>query len=65
MRILEKSLRLWSGLTIAIFVILHLINHSLGLVSLEAMEGMRAYMSAIWFDFPGAVPLFFVFVFSL
>ena len=25
----------------------------LGLISLEAMEGMREYMSAVWFDLPG------------
>ena len=57
LRTTEKRLRLWSGLTIAVFVIPHLINHSLGLISLEAMEWMRGYMSVIWFDLPGAAIL--------
>ena len=72
LRAVEKSLRLWSGLIISIFVILHLINHTLGLISLEAMEGMRSYLSVIWFDFPGAAFLmgafllhFFLSLFSL
>ena len=71
-RSLEKRLRLWSGLIIAIYVVPHLINHALGLISLELMESMRRYMSAIWFDLPGVAVIlgafsihFFLSLFSL
>ena len=68
----EKRLRLWSGLVLVIYVIPHLINHSLGLISLNTMESMREGMSAIWFGLPGAPILigafllhFFLSLFSL
>ena len=38
----ERKLRLWSGLLIAAYVVLHLSNHALGLVSIAAMERARA-----------------------
>ena len=44
----ERRIRLWSGLLVALFVIPHIINHALGLVSFEAMEAMRKVLSAIW-----------------
>ena len=44
----ERKLRLWSGLLIASFVVLHLSNHTLGLVSIEAMERAREWMQAFW-----------------
>ena len=36
-----RRLRLWSGLVLFVYVATHLANHSLGLISLEAMEGGR------------------------
>ena len=44
----ERKLRLWSGLLIATFVVLHLSNHALGLVSIDAMERARGWMQAFW-----------------
>ena len=44
----ERKLRLWSGLLIAAFVVLHLSNHALGLVSIGAMERAREWMQALW-----------------
>jgi len=68
----EKRLRLWSGLIVTIYVIPHLINHSLGLISLDAMEAMRRVMAVIWFGPPGGPILlaafllhFFLSLFSL
>ena len=68
----EKRLRLWSGLIVTIYVIPHLINHALGLISLDAMEAMRKVMAAIWFGPPGGPILlaaflihFFLSLFSL
>ena len=45
---MEKKLRLASGLVMALFVILHLINHSLGLISLAWMEAYRKPFVAFW-----------------
>lgn len=45
---IERRLRLWSGLLIAAFVVLHLCNHALGLVSIEAMERAREWMGTLW-----------------
>ena len=44
----ERKLRLWSGLLIAAYVVLHLSNHALGLISIEAMDGAREWMQALW-----------------
>lgn len=50
----EKRLRLWSGILVTLYVIPHLINHAVGLVSLEAMEAMRKVLAVIWQGSPGA-----------
>ena len=46
--LVERKLRLWSGLLIATYVVLHLANHALGLISIEAMERVREWMQALW-----------------
>ena len=46
--LVERKLRLWSGLLVAAYVVLHLANHALGLISIEAMERMREWMQAVW-----------------
>ena len=46
--LVERKLRLWSGLLIAAYVVLHLANHALGLISIEAMERVREWMQALW-----------------
>ncbi|OUR76305.1 hypothetical protein A9Q83_15460 [Alphaproteobacteria bacterium 46_93_T64] len=50
-------LRLYSGLVLMLFLTLHLINHSLGLISLEAMEAGRLLFIGIWRSLPGTVIL--------
>ena len=45
---MERRLRLWSGLLIAVYVVLHLANHALGLISIAAMERAREGMQAFW-----------------
>ncbi len=44
----ERKLRLWSGLVITAYVVPHLANHALGLVSIAAMECAREGMQAFW-----------------
>ncbi|MFT5112818.1 MAG: adenylate cyclase [Parasphingorhabdus sp.] len=48
MNIWERRLRLYSGLVMSIYVIQHLINHGLGVVSFDAMEDWREFWSPIW-----------------
>src|SRR2546425_6700416 len=43
-----RRFRLWSGLVLFAYVTTHLANHSLGLVSLDAMEAGRVYFLALW-----------------
>ncbi len=48
MRKLERRLRLISGLLIACFVVPHFLNHSLGVVSIDAMDRLRTVLAAGW-----------------
>ena len=45
-----RRLRLWSGLVIALFVTMHLLNHAFGVLSLEAMDEARPYLTAVWWN---------------
>ncbi len=45
---LTRRLRLGSGLIMALFVSLHLGNHALGLISIEAMETARSWHALLW-----------------
>jgi adenylate cyclase len=44
----RSRLRLWSGCVLLVYVTLHLSNHALGLISLDAMEAGRAWFLALW-----------------
>jgi adenylate cyclase len=50
---IQKRLRLFTGLVMATFVVLHLINASLGIASIAAMEAMRGVLVVIWGSIPG------------
>ena len=53
-----QRLRLWSGLILMFYAMMHFINHGLGHVSLEAMHTMLATGSAIWTSLPGTIVLY-------
>ena len=55
-------LRLWSGCVLFTYVTLHLMNHALGLVSLDAMEAGRWWFVALWRNPIGAVALYSAFI---
>ena len=57
-RLSIRDIRLFSGLAIGAFITSHLINHALGLVSIEAMEAYRKVHSAIWQSPPGVLVLY-------
>src|SRR5919197_639704 len=44
----RSRLRLWSGCVLFLYVTLHLSNHTLGLISLDAMEAGRLWFLALW-----------------
>jgi len=49
---------LWSGLVLFIYVATHLVNHALGLISLEAMETGRDWFIRMWRHPVGTVALY-------
>jgi adenylate cyclase len=48
MTLLERRLRLGTGLFLAVYITQHLLNHSLGLISYELMDGTRGLLANIW-----------------
>ncbi len=55
---LFRALRLWSGVTLFVYVFSHLANHAIGLISLPAMEDALAAFSLVWRSMPGSVALY-------
>lgn len=53
LRAMKHHLRLWSGLVLFAYVTLHLINHMLGLWSLEVMERVQILRSTVTRSLPG------------
>jgi adenylate cyclase len=53
-----RRIRLASGLVLFAYVLSHLLNHAVGLVSLAAMEGARVVFMAAWGSWPGLVLLY-------
>ncbi|MFO1087600.1 MAG: adenylate/guanylate cyclase domain-containing protein, partial [Reyranellaceae bacterium] len=41
-------LRLWSGYVLFFYVVTHLLNHALGLISLRVLETGHAWFALIW-----------------
>jgi adenylate cyclase len=54
---LAQKLRILSGLVLFTFVFFHLSNHALGIWSIEAMEAMQAWRTAITRSVPGTIVL--------
>lgn len=52
-----RRIRLYSGLVLFCFVATHLLNHALGLISLQAMEAGRWLFIAVWRNPVGSVLL--------
>ena len=53
-----RRIRLASGLVLFAFVATHLLNHALGLVSLEALEAGRWWFLALWRNLPATLLLY-------
>ena len=55
---LERRLRLLTGLILAVYVTAHFLNHALGLWSVEAMEAYRRANALVWQSPVGTVALY-------
>lgn len=55
---MARRLRLWSGLVLFVFVGTHLLNHALGVISLDAAENGRLVFLAVWRNPVGTVLLY-------
>ncbi len=55
---LAQRLRLASGLVLFVYVLIHLLNHALGVVSIDWMEAVEPYRTALWRSLPGTVLLY-------
>ena len=55
---LHARLRSVTGVVIGLYVTMHLCNHALGLISLDAQEAARPYVMALWHSPPGQVLLY-------
>jgi len=53
----QKNIRLYTGLILFAFASGHLVNHALGLVSIDAMEAMQGFRIMIWRSWPGTIVL--------
>ncbi|MGE3272521.1 MAG: 2Fe-2S iron-sulfur cluster-binding protein, partial [Chloroflexota bacterium] len=59
---MTRKLRLWSGLVLFVFVGTHLLNHALGVISLDAVEAGRLVFLAIWRNPLGTLILYGAFL---
>ena len=46
--LLERRLRIVTGIILAIYIVVHFFNHALGLISFEVMEAMRQRVTPFW-----------------
>ncbi len=51
-------LRLWSGYVLFFYVVTHLLNHALGLISLRVLEAGRHWFAALWSNPVGLTVLY-------
>jgi adenylate cyclase len=56
--LIERRLRITTGLILSTYIIIHLSNHTLGLVSLEAMESMRKVVTLFWRSWFGGLLIY-------
>jgi adenylate cyclase len=53
-----RNLRLASGLVLFSYIVLHLTNHALGIISLHAAEAGMEIAVEVWYSWPGTVLLY-------
>ena len=61
-RSIHARLRSTTGVVIGLYVTMHLSNHALGLISVDAQEAARPYVLALWHSPPGQALLYGSFI---
>ncbi len=56
--LIERRLRIITGLILAVYITIHLVNHMLGLISFEAMESMRQFITPFWRSWFGGLLIY-------
>ena len=59
---MQQTVRLVSGLVLFVFVFTHLVNHALGVISLQALEQGLEVFKALWWSLPGTAALYSAFL---
>jgi adenylate cyclase len=59
---MTRRLRMASGLVLFAYVVTHLVNHSLGIVSLATMETMLEWVHPVWTSIPGTIAIYGAFL---
>ncbi len=54
----ERTLRLWAGLVLMVFVTTHLLNHAVGILGVDAMQSVQVWRVAVWRSWPGTILLY-------
>ncbi len=54
----ERTIRLWAGLVLMVFVTTHLLNHSIGILGVDAMHAVQAWRVGAWRSWPGTILLY-------
>ena len=57
-RVTRRELRLWSGLILFVYITVHLSDHALGLVSIDAAEQALQLSVLVWHGFAGTTLLY-------
>ncbi len=56
--LLERRLRIVTGIILSVYIVFHLFNHSLGLISFDAMEAMRKAVTPFWRSWFGGLLIY-------
>ena len=56
--LIRRNLRMASGLVLFFYISAHLINHALGLISLDTAEAGMAIAVEVWYSVPGTILLY-------
>src|SRR5689334_22666058 len=56
--LIRRNVRMASGLVLFFYISAHLINHALGLISLDAAEAGMSIAIEVWYSTPGTILLY-------
>ena len=54
----ERTIRLWAGIVLFVFVATHILNHAVGIFGVDAMSSVQTWRVWIWRSWPGTILLY-------